>query len=526
MTYRCLLFVVASCVLAALPGCSLERVGFQGDGPTPRDGGGIDGGGVDASFDAGSIEEDAGDDGAVIDEDAGFDGGIVEDAGSDAGTAGQDAGRDAGMVDGGCSGPPSCSGGQLTTCVAGAPVVTACALGCAAAGTSCRAVVPSNVGGMVAFTDGTAALDVVNDEVWIAYPDTGLIEVRDGNNPATVLRNVRDAGVGTNNGIRYAQIAGSGGANYGVFVVGSLRVRQLGVLAGSGGTRSLVIVSAGDVLIEGLVTVSGTGFGPGPGGGAGGPAETDGSGAGGGHRGESDSGLGNDDDGGGGGGSHASVGAAGGDSPEADGGAEGSTYGDADLVPLRGGSGGGGGGDDSGGRGGHGGGALQITSATSITVTASGAIDAGGEGGHGGTTGGLVIDSGAGGGGGSGGAILVEAITVTLAAGRVGAPGGAGGQGARCDNCSDSNNGAEGGDGSVLMVPAQGVPSNGSGGGGGAGSTLTGMATAGSDQVNGGGGGGGSGRVRINNATGAGTYTVVPSTTSGLSSVGSVPRTP
>lgn len=80
-------------------------------------------------------------------------------------------------------------------------------------------------------------------------------------------------------------------------------------------------------------------------------------------------------------------------------------YGNALLVPLRGGSGGGGGGGGSvaGGSGGAGGGALRIFSSTSIAL--NGSITAnGGNGGAGGSVGG---------GGGSGGSVHLIAPTIT-----------------------------------------------------------------------------------------------------------------
>jgi hypothetical protein len=145
--------------------------------------------------------------------------------------------------------------------------------------------------------------------------------------------------------------------------------------------------------------------------------------------------------GGGGGGGFATAGTRGPDDPDA--GYGGNTTGNAQLVPLAGGSGGAGGGPhvnitsaNRGGGGGGGGGAIQIYATGSVTV--SGTITAaGGNGGNGYTSGG---DGSGGGGGGSGGAILIQSGnvttsgTLTTAGGSAGtstgnAAGGAGGTG-------------------------------------------------------------------------------------------------
>jgi len=131
--------------------------------------------------------------------------------------------------------------------------------------------------------------------------------------------------------------------------------------------------------------------------------------------------------GGGGGGGFATAGTRGPNTPDA--GFGGNTTGNAQLVPLMGGSGGGGGGPDvdiagRGGGGAGGGGTILVYATGSVTV--SGTITAqGGNGGNGYTSGGAS----GGGGGGSGGAILVQSGTVT-ATGTLTTAGGTGGSGA------------------------------------------------------------------------------------------------
>jgi hypothetical protein len=139
--------------------------------------------------------------------------------------------------------------------------------------------------------------------------------------------------------------------------------------------------------------------------------------------------------GGGGGGGFSTAGTRGPNTPDA--GFGGTVNGNAQFVPLMGGSGGGGGGPDvdiagRGGGGAGGGGVILIYATGSVTV--SGTITAaGGNGGNGYTSGGAS----GGGGGGSGGAILLQSGSVTASGtlttaegtGGTGAAGGAGGTG-------------------------------------------------------------------------------------------------
>ncbi|MGB6839304.1 MAG: LamG-like jellyroll fold domain-containing protein, partial [Microgenomates group bacterium] len=132
--------------------------------------------------------------------------------------------------------------------------------------------------------------------------------------------------------------------------------------------------------------------------------------------------------GGGGGGSFGTSGGAGGNTycgPQA---SAGSTYGDAPISTLEGGSGGGGGGGDidtkteKGAGGGGGGGAVQITAGT---ITVSGTISA--NGGNGGNHSNVNDGEAGAGGGGSGGSIKIQGISITLGTNLVTATGGSGG---------------------------------------------------------------------------------------------------
>ncbi len=171
-------------------------------------------------------------------------------------------------------------------------------------------------------------------------------------------------------------------------------------------------------------------------------------------------------------------------------------YGNAELVPLVGGSAGASGWSSN--RGSSGGGALQMMAGKSITVTPSGAISAGGGAGADGTPTGE--ESGAGGGG-SGGALLLEAPSVTVA-GTLAANGGSGG-GAGGYATSDGTAGR------AESQPAQGGAGLNVGGDGSAGLALNGGHGAwdptkkeNSFGIPPSGGGGGAGRIRINTSTG------------------------
>lgn len=151
----------------------------------------------------------------------------------------------------------------------------------------------------------------------------------------------------------------------------------------------------------------------------------------------------------------------------------GSQYGNAELVPLMGGSSGGcQGSDDAGGAGG---GAIQLVAGVQITVGVGAAVSVGGGGG-------AYAAGDDRSGGGSGGAILLEAPKVTMA-GTLAANGGAGNDGCGglhgdCDNATNGLSSAR---------PAEGREGAGNGS---AADTIDGEAGLG--------GGGGAGRIRIN----------------------------
>jgi len=133
--------------------------------------------------------------------------------------------------------------------------------------------------------------------------------------------------------------------------------------------------------------------------------------------------------------------------------------------------------------GGASGGALELISATSVTVT--GTIYAGGAGGKGG----LMGNRSGGAGGGSGGYVGLDAPTVSVS-GVIAANGGGGGEGS---DLNGNANGDDGSDGTLSDSPASGGGGNLSNGGdGGNGQTESSVAQNGSGGNAGAGGGGGS----------------------------------
>lgn len=306
----------------------------------------------------------------------------------------------------------------------------------------------------------------------------------------------------------------------GVFVVDSLTIED-GAKLWVYGARALLILSRGDVVLNGQIDVTAgvcpdggavDARCPGPGGSYGSNGETTtGFGCGGGGNGEDDGG----NETGGGGGGFGTVGAQGANGPNVDdpGGTGGvvTTCPTPDLVPLQGGSGGGWGGGATG-DGGGGGGAVQITSFTSIlvqqaTIGTPVGIWAGGAGGK------ASGASGAGGGGGgSGGGILLEAPTVTIGLGVwLAANGGGGGSGHTTNTTGDGQLGGFG------ATPAAGGTSGRGGGAGAAGIIAATPGTGGGDGT--GGGGGGAGIIRLNgDVSGAGASNCSP-----LPSIGPLP---
>lgn len=266
------------------------------------------------------------------------------------------------------------------------------------------------------------------------------------------------------------------------------------------GERSIVLLSAGDVTIQGIVDGSAPCDGltlacGGPGGGNGAVDQNDdATGCAPGKNGEDSINTRT----GAGGGGFATDGAAGGTAGSARGGAGGSLeLGDCpgeSLQPLRGGAGGGAGaGDLSGGSGGGGGGGVQITSFTRIVLDGAASrlflgIFANGAGGGGASDGG-------GGGGGAGGAILLEAPAITADAMFVIAHGGGGGAGGIAGREHlDGDGGLRSGD------AAAGGAGDFDGGDGGTGTASPGVGESGGFDT--GGGGGSVGIIRVHVAPG------------------------
>jgi hypothetical protein len=274
------------------------------------------------------------------------------------------------------------------------------------------------------------------------------------------------------------------------------------------GNLPFVVISSGDIQLDGRIDAGGRGQTPGAGGAGPGQGQDQGEGESGSH----------DNDGpdsGGGGAGHATDGARGshscidpvGSPPDCgapnlpSGGDAGEPYGNPEVTTLTGGSGGGAGGSGGAGStpgcaagpGGAGGGAVQLYALDTITVADTGGIQAGGGGGGGGN--GLAPSEdcapSAGGGGGSGGVIYLQADVIELA-GTLAANGGGGGAGA-----TQGNNPRDGSDGRLDATPAPGGVGLGgdssSGGAGGAGATAPAQGV--DNEANGGGGGGAVGRI-------------------------------
>lgn len=363
-------------------------------------------------------------------------------------------------------------------CDAGGTIVD-CPLGCGGGTPHCFELDPSN-GADIDDLDGvTAGLEIAGDEIATINSDSGQIDID--------LVPERIAGTGVISGIGFYVLSNS----VSVVAVDFVNMESESYLRVSG-TRSLIILSRGDMDIAGFIDIAGGCIftedvdcaGPGGGAGANGGIPATGCGAGG----NGDGGMG--PEAGGGGGAMGENGARGGDGNGGNpGGTAGSAAGcpGASLEPLVGGSGGGTGGAGAGGRGGGGGGALQLSSYTSIdiigTVQEQAAIWAGGAGGGG------AFSTNGGGGGGAGGAILLEAPEVTISNALIGANGGGGGGGV------DGENGGPGGLSADRALGGAGAGAS----DGGLGGADNGAPTTGEEDIDGaGGGGGGRGRVRFN----------------------------
>ncbi len=421
------------------------------------------------------------------------DGGAIDAVGrggdanaDDAGPFAADASRvvDARPPTDGCV--PGCNGDVRESC-SPVPDTETCPLGCEPLTVECRTLVPSNGATMVHLIGVTNPLTVPAGVDAIISSDDGTIQV-----DAAI---VRPGGETVVAGIAFVKLLGG----VSLLAVSSVSIGE-GATVRIRGASPLIILSAGNVAIQGVIDVSagcanGSNICGGPGGGNGSTHEdvastgcAPGSNGGGSNGPKPETG--------GGGGAFGSGGAAGGDAngsnPGGGGGTLPGTCPGQTLVPLVGGSAGGAGGESNfGGDGGGGGGSLQITSFTEIAILGAPGGDvvgirASGAGGRGGE------DSDGGGGGGSGGGILLEAPRIHIDQATLAANGGGGGGGG---NDPDGRHGAYG---PFSDVQAAG----GSGGGsraGGSGGSLLGAPTkgvGGGDDT--GGGGGGVGILRLN----------------------------
>jgi hypothetical protein len=430
-------------------------------------------------------------------------------------TCNADGGATAGRVcDHGCGGSPaacltctpggtSCDADQLSTCAMDGSTLTqsACAHGCDPTHRACA----------------LTRLQPVNLPVDVCTPDDEQDRTFTGN----VM-------IDTTGDCTLVQRQSDGSE------ICVLRYRDVHIEAGAvvqaAGTRALALVSTGQFVLEGTLSVS-----------ASGPAD----GAGAAHSGDgadatsqaadptmNDPQLDAPANAAGGGGGYAIVGGRGGDAPGdcsqsdqpcADPGAGGRAYGNVLVKPLLGGSSGGHNSAVSGStrqtEPGGAGGALQLVACGELQIAASGRVLAAGGGGRGGTPGTVANASptpGAGAGGGSGGAILIEAATLSAASGAIiAANGGGGGGGAsRGSNSGNGNGTGSGGPGAGLRFAVGGDGQDGqasvdqAAGGlgardsapGGAGGTRlppgegTGVSQ---DDAAAGGGGGAAGRIRV-----------------------------
>jgi hypothetical protein len=267
-----------------------------------------------------------------------------------------------------------------------------------------------------------------------------------------------------------AQAGDVGKISYAVLFTKAFSVR--GDVKITGGLP-LIIVASDSVTVSASIDLSATGTSPGPGAGTMGK----------GHDGatilEQDS---TRVSGGGGGGSYGSLGGTGG-GPISPSGLPGVQYGMQPIDPLMGGS---------SGSGGAGGGALQISSAVSISI--SGAfIAANGGGGRGGSG-----SQNGGGGGGSGGEIFLEAPMITVSSLLVANGGGGGGGGTGGGPPGGGTPGSDGVVGDTQAAAGLGGAPQGSDGGAGAAGQMSNFVDAkngSSINSKGGGGGGGVGRI-------------------------------
>jgi hypothetical protein len=279
------------------------------------------------------------------------------------------------------------------------------------------------------------------------------------------------------------------GPELAILHVRNLEVEQ-GAIVRVTGSRPLVILAAGTVVIDGTLDAAARRDTPGPGGAA--PGQGSGKGGDGEQRGDYR-------DSGGGGAGHGTAGGKGGDAqcsggncaPLAQGGPGGEPYGEATVNVLQGGSGGGAASPTCAPAAGAGGGAVQIYAAVSIKIAAGGGVNVGGGGGGRGI---LCPDNlSSGSGGGSGGVIFLQSRMIEHAGIMAANGGGGGGSAGRRDGTNEP--GTDGADGQLSTAAAPGGSGGGTiygfagGKGGAAGSAPEDGVTAPPNYGNGGGGG-------------------------------------
>jgi hypothetical protein len=409
-----------------------------------------DGGCPDAATDAGGMDGSVGPDGGAA-PDGGHDGG--SDAGPQPGDAGADAGADAGGPDGGCT-ATSCGTSGL----------------CAANGTC----VPNFMCDPTNFkrTD----LPPISPNVLLSC---GVTQIDTGTSSTPSLTNWCGQVPG------FAQVTQSDGRTA-LLAAMSGFVLDAGSVLVVTGAQPLILAVLGDADIAGMLFAGaeandgGAGSSVACGSGIGGDGTTSDLAGGGGGGG----GFGNN---GGAGGTPAGTGGAGG--------SQGQSEGSSSMSPLRGGCRGGNGASNVGGFG-EGGGAVQLTSAGTLSV--EGTIASPGGGGTGGASG---MKEG-GGGGGSGGAIFLEGQSLVLGSGSaLTANGGGGGGGG--GSVLPGNDGSDGLTQSLASAPG-GSGNRVDSGDGGNGGSQTASAASGANGIHvlqyyggGGGGGGEVGRIRL-----------------------------
>ncbi len=284
----------------------------------------------------------------------------------------------------------------------------------------------------------------------------------------------KETGCGDMSKLGFAVIDQPGAGKIGVYVARNIRVEPNTFIKGKG-TYGLAIVALGDFEVLGGVDVGAASDYPTTGGFVH-PAkeESKGGGPGGGGGGSSKAGAG--------GGSFCGIGGKGAALTGGTAGPGGAKYGNAEIIPLLGGSAGGSAALPGSGTGG---GAIQLVAGKTFTLGISGYVTAGGGGGT------FVGAAGSqhGAGGGSGGAILIEA-PITKILGTLAANGGAGGA---------KEYGKDGKADATAAVCDSPLTNGSVGGSGSANANDNGDDATWVDGDNGPGGGGGAGRIRVNN---------------------------